>query len=154
MIINISNITGPSALRENVCAVMAGLTAQSRFTARFGEDFFREAAADAFVCEITCDKVIRGTCVCRDMLIPDSCEVELLCIDEEYKGRGLARKLLSHALRNMRSRQYRAAFVWVNENDENALGFFRHFGFTDDGRRRKSRIGNDIADELRLRIDI
>lgn len=154
MIINITNITAASALKGCDYPAMAAIAAQDRHTARFDGEYYCDAAKSAFLYDITCDKLIKGVCVCRDMLIPDSCEVESLCIDAEYKGIGLARKLLSHALRDMRSLKYRAAFVWVNEANESALGFFRRFGFADDGRRRKSRTSGDNGDELRLRIDI
>lgn len=153
MIINITNVTA-STLKDGGCRLMADISAQDRHTARFSAEYYRDAAESAFLYDIACDKVIKGVCVCRNMLIPDSCEVESLCIDAQYRRIGLARKLLSHALRDMRSMKYKSAFVWVNEANESALGFFRRFGFADDGRRRKSRINGDRADELRLRIDI
>ena len=102
---------------------------------------------------VTVDKAVKGVCVCSQSQIPDSCEIYLLCIEQEHRRKGLGRKLLSHALRNMRSLRIRTAFLWVNENNSAAIGFFTGFGFTPDGKRRPSRIGIP-GEELRFKIDI
>ena len=102
---------------------------------------------------VTVDKAVKGVCVCSPSLIPDSCEISLLCIEQEHRRTGLGRKLLSHALRNMRSLRIRTAFLWVNENNSAAVSFFTGFGFIPDGRRRPSHNGFS-GEELRLKIDI
>ena len=99
------------------------------------------------------DREVKGVCVCSPSLIPDSCEIYLLCIEQEHRGIGLGRKLLSHALRDMRSLKIRKAFLWVNENNSAAVSFFTGFGFLPDGKRRASQNGIS-GEELRFKIDI
>lgn len=153
MIINIQNVTTPQLLRECDLADFAGIASECVFTSRFDGKYFGDGVVkDAFLMEITCDRTVRGVCVCRHTPIPDSVEVEVLCIDEKFRRSGLGRKLLCHALRNMRMRRYKTAFLWVNERNKDALDFFLKFGFEKDGKRRRD-LSCD-GDELRLRIDI
>lgn len=153
MIINISNITSTARFKRYDFGALAGIAAQSGFTSRLDEYYFIRCARDAFLADITCDKTVRGVCVCRNLLIPDSCEVETICIDEGFRGIGLGRKLLSHSLRNMRALRLTAAFVWIDERNTAGAGFFGHIGFKPDGKRRKSLVADD-GEELRFRIDI
>ena len=102
---------------------------------------------------VTVNKAVKGVCVCSPSLIPDSCEIYLLCIAQENRRTGLGRKLLSHALRNMRSLRMHTAFLWVNENNTSAVSFLTEFGFAPDGKRRPSHNGT-YGEELRYKIDI
>ena len=102
--------------------------------------------------EITVDRETRGVCVCSNSMIPDSCEVEVLCIDEGFKRSGLGRKLLSHALRNMRTLRYKKAFLWVNSRNTEAVSFFIKFGFAADGKTRSAI--DSVGEEQRLWIEI
>lgn len=103
---------------------------------------------------ITWDGTVRGVCVCCASPIPDGCEITALYIAEGFKGRGLGRKLLSHALREMRAQRYRKAFLWIDEGNVPAVGFFKKFGFEPDGKRRQSAPEAEGSCEQRLRIDI
>ena len=102
---------------------------------------------------VVCDKTVRGFCVCESTPIPDGCEITALYIDDEYRGIGLGRKLLSFALREMRARHIRAAFLWVDEKNTRAASFFERIGFEADGKQRHN-IGADDVYEKRYRIDI
>ena len=116
-------------------------------------DFLHCMEQSLCTCAVIVDKEVKGVCVCSGSLIPDSCEISFICTEREHRGTGLGRKLLSHALRNMRSLRIRTAFLWVNENNSRAIGFFTDFGFSPDGKRRVSR-DHTPGDELRMKIDI
>ncbi len=153
MIINIQNLTVSPQQQEYDKDAFVRIASECVFTRRFDEKYFSFGAAkETFLMEITCDRIVRGVCVCRHTPIPDSVEVEVLCIDERFRKIGLGRKLLCHALRNMRMRRYKTAFLWINERNADALDFFVKFGFETDGKRRRD-LSCD-GDELRFRIDI
>ena len=103
---------------------------------------------------VTCDKTVRGVCVCEDSQIPDGCEITALFIADGFQGNGLGRKLLSHALREIRAKNCRAAYLWVDEKNTRAIGFLKKFGFFSNGKIRSNL--NSAADsrELRFQIDI
>lgn len=151
MIINIQNVWRTSQLSP---ADLAEIARTGDYTAQLDVYYFhycmKQALATAVV---TCDRVTKGVCVCRGSLIPDSCEIAVICIDSDFRRIGLGRKLLSHSLRNMRSLKIKTAFLWVNENNTEAVNFFTGFGFRPDGRRRASQNGK-AGEELRFKIDI
>lgn len=151
MIINIQNVRSS----EDFSAVrFSEIAAQSRFTARFDNSYFVYCMKHALLTSIvTCDREVEGVCVCVSSKIPDSCEVEMIAISSGLRRIMLGKKLLSHSLRNMRSMKQRTAFAWVNENNSEAMAFFRDFGFEPDGRRRSARNRTD-GEDIRLKIDI
>ncbi len=103
---------------------------------------------------VTCDKVVRGVCVCEKSQIPDGCEITALYIADGFQGSGLGRKLLSHALREIRAKNCRTAYLWVDENNTRAISFFKKFGFYSNGKIQVNH--NNLADshEIRFQIDI
>jgi putative acetyltransferase len=50
--------------------------------------------------------------------------MEMLFIDPAYIGKGVGKRLLLHAINHLK-----IAKVEVNEQNENALNFYQHFGF-------------------------
>lgn len=106
-----------------------------------------------FAATVVCDKTVRGFCVLESTPIPDGCEITALYIADGYRGIGLGRKLLSFALREMRARRVKAAFLWLDENNTRAADFFKKIGFEADGKLRHS-IGGKDGYERRYRIDI
>ena len=79
-------------------------------------------------------------------MIPDSCEIDSICIEDGFRRKGLGKKLLAHSLRNMRALRIRTAFIWVDDNNGGAIQFLTAFGFQPDGKRHGGR--------SRLKIDI
>ena len=151
MIINITNATRTSQFSP---ADMAVVALSGEFTAERDMTYFSDSIKNALTTAVvTCDKELRGVCVCRDSLIPDSCEVEIICIAEGFRHIGLGRKLLSHALRNMRTLNIKTAFIWVDERNESAISFLTRFGFKPDGKQRVSQTDRK-SEEYRFRIDI
>ncbi len=103
---------------------------------------------------VICDKTVRGVCVCEDSQIPDGCEVTALYIADGFQGNGLGRKLLSHALRELRAKKCRAAYLWIDENNTDAIRFLKKFGFCSNGKIRANFNAAAESRELRFQIDI
>ena len=125
MIINIQNVLRTSQLSTEI---LAGIARTGDYTV------------------VYCDKTVRGVCVCKLSMIPDSCEIDSICIEEGFRRKGLGKKLLAHSLRNMRSQHIKTAYVWVNDAYAEAVEFFTAFGFKPDGKRHNggSRFKIDI----------
>ena len=144
MIINIQNVLQTSQLSP---AVLAGVASTSGFTAQLDAYYYRDCMKQALLTAVVyCDKSVRGVCVCKRSMIPDSCEIDSICIEEGFRRKGLGKKLLAHSLRNMRSQHIKTAYVWVNDGDAEAVEFFTAFGFKPDGKRHSggSRFKIDI----------
>ncbi len=116
----------------------------------FGNCILRSTLISVMIC----DKVVRGVVVCNESKIPDACEISALYISKDFQRIGFGKKLLSHALREMRAKRYRAAYLWVNEKNNAADSFFTAFGFEYDGKLRRDSECNDGSNEKRYRIDI
>ena len=144
MIINIQNVLRTSQLSPEI---LANIARSSEFTAQHDIYYYRDCMKqDLLTAIVTCDKTVRGVCICKRSMIPDSCEIDSICIDADIQRKGLGKKLLAHSLRNMRSLHIRTAYLWVSDNNGAAMEFFTAFGFKPDGRRRNG--------EARLKIDI
>lgn len=152
MVISIDNVTASAKFSGYDYSICSEIAAESGYISWCSTEYFRSSAKERFMSEVTVDKVTRGVCVCSDSMIPDSCEIEVLCIKSGFKRSGLARKLLSHALRNMRALRYKRAFVWVNSRNTEAVSFFEKFGFAADGKTRSGRYS--AGEEQRLWINI
>lgn len=151
MIINIQNVLRTSQLSP---AVLAGIAHTGENTAHLDVYYYRDCMKQALLTAVvTCDKTPRGVCVCRSSMIPDSCVIDSICIEDCFRRNGLGRKLLAHSLRNMRSLKIKTAYLWVNENDADSLNFFMDFGFEPDGKRRSSQ-NVKPGEEIRCKIDI
>lgn len=62
--------------------------------------------------------------------------IEMLFIHPAYQGRNIGKALLLYAVQ-----QLKKLLVDVNEQNENALSFYRHFGFKVTGRSEKDGLG-------------
>lgn len=151
MIINIQNIQRASQLSPEI---PAGIVRTGAYTTQLDAEYFKDRMKQALcTAVITVDRTARGVCVCSASMIPDSCVIDVICIEEGFRGKGLGRKLMAHSLRAMRSLKIRTAFLWVNENNAQAVSFFTGFGFLPDGKRRASH-NSMSGEELRYKIDI
>ena len=144
MIINIQNVLRTSQLSPEILARVAST---SGFTAQLDVDYYYESKKQALLTAVVyCDKTVRGVCVCKRSMIPDSCEIDSICIEDGFRRKGLGKKLLAHSLRNMRSLHIRTAYIWVDDSNSEAEGFLTAFGFRPDGKRHggSSRFKIDI----------
>ena len=144
MIINIQNVLRTSQLSPEI---LAGVAAMSGYTEQLDVNYYRDCIKQALLTAVVyCDKTVRGVCVCRRSMIPDSCEIESICNEDGFRQKGLGKKLLAHSLRNMRSLHIKTAYLWVNDSNSEAVEFFTAFGFRPDGKRHNggSRFKIDI----------
>lgn len=152
MILNIKPAV-PSQIGEITAAYASSVGLSAEECADKAEFLKNSIGSSLLTAVITCDKVVRGVVVCESSPIPEGCEVTALNIAEEFRHRGFGRKLLFFALREMRAKGFRAAFLWVKEGSTHAERFVKKIGFVPDGKRRASGEHNGSC-ELRYRIDI
>ncbi len=106
---------------------------------------------------ILCDGKVEGVCTVVDGIDKDvfgSCTVNQLYISPEYQRIGFGRKLLSHTLREMRREGFKRATLYVLDGNDNAVRFYKKFGFEADGKKTKlSGFENDLF-ASRYRIEL
>lgn len=61
--------------------------------------------------------------------LPFTVEIVQLYVLKERRGQRLGKKLLSHALCSYRKLGYKTAVLTTLEENENAIAFYKHFGF-------------------------
>lgn len=87
---------------------------------------------DVFV--LLCDGEITAVCAaqtCEEKPFEGYAEIMLLYVLPEWQHKGMGKKLLSHTLREMRSKGYKSAVLDTAENNLNARKFYEKFGFTE-----------------------
>lgn len=67
----------------------------------------------------------------------DENKVEMLFLDPLHRGKGLGKNLIAHAIAHHGIR-----YVDVNEQNEQAVGFYYHMGFHEMGRSETDPMGN------------
>jgi ribosomal-protein-alanine N-acetyltransferase len=70
-------------------------------------------------------------------MIVDELHVATIATHPEYRGRGIGKKLLLHALRAARDEGVIRSFLEVREGNAVALKMYRDLGFVEDGRRKE-----------------
>lgn len=75
-------------------------------------------------------------------------KVEMLFVDDSFRGKGIGKQLLSYALKNLN-----AKYVDVNEQNEAGFGFYKHMGFYPIGRSELDEQGNPFP-ILHLKLEV
>lgn len=79
-----------------------------------------------------------GVCIyikARDKDLAPCCgEVQAIYILDEYKKMGLGRKLIEAAENELRALGFTAVSLWVLKGNEKAIGFYKHMGYSFDGK--------------------
>ncbi|MBI4760828.1 MAG: ribosomal protein S18-alanine N-acetyltransferase [Chloroflexota bacterium] len=70
-------------------------------------------------------------------LLVDEAHIATLAVHPAYRRRGIARKLLSHALRSMAKEGAVSSFLEVRESNIAAQELYRQFGYEAVGRRKR-----------------
>jgi len=76
-------------------------------------------------------------------LIIDEAHVATLATHPDFRRRGIAKKLLAHALRNLMDDGARSSFLEVRESNIAAQEMYRKFGYEASGRRPRYYKDND-----------
>lgn len=154
MILNIKSAVRAQA-KEIDKVIASCLAPECEKIKSYGENYAENCIDSSLLtATVTCDKTVRGVCVCESSPVPDGCEITALYIEDGYQGKGLGRKLLSHCLREMRALRMKTVFLWVDERSTRAADFFKAIGFRHDGKRRRMLGIDEDYSELRYRIDI
>lgn len=56
-------------------------------------------------------------------------EIHEMCVEKNYKRRGIGKKLLLTSLEYFRGRKLKRAGLWVGENNNIAINLYKKFGF-------------------------
>ena len=70
-------------------------------------------------------------------LIVDELHVATIATHPDFRGRGIGKKMLVHALRAAKDEGVIRAFLEVRESNAVALSMYRGLGFVEDGRRKE-----------------
>lgn len=140
-----------SEAREHDAAAIATLHAVS-FQRGWGEDEFHRLFADhAVVCHrAVIGRTLVGFIVSR--VTASETEILSVAIAPNWRGRGLARRLLDLHLRRLAGLGARAVFLEVGEHNAPACRLYRRAGFSEVGRRQGYYDGGATA--LVLRRDL
>lgn len=70
-------------------------------------------------------------------MIIDELHVATIATHPDYRGQGIGKKVLVHALLAARKEGVIRAFLEVRQTNETALNMYRSLGFVEDGRRKE-----------------
>jgi ribosomal-protein-alanine N-acetyltransferase len=76
-------------------------------------------------------------------LIVDEAHVATIATHPDFRRKGVAKRLLSHALRKLMEQGARSSFLEVRESNLAAQEMYRKFGYEETGRRRRYYKDND-----------
>lgn len=76
-------------------------------------------------------------------LIVDEAHVATIATHPDFRRKGIAKRLLSHALRKLMEQGARSSFLEVRESNMVAQELYRKFGYEQTGRRRRYYKDND-----------
>ena len=88
-------------------------------------------------------------------LVADEAEIVTICVDEKYRGRGIAAALMDEAFSRLRAAKAAAFFLEVAVDNTAALALYRRFGFKQTGvRKGYYQRKNGVVDALTMRAAV
>lgn len=110
-------------------------TDAATFLARHPAAFWQQQAATPKhrLTVATQTSSVRGFCLTRPADTPDVLEVDRLFIDPDHHRQGLGRLLLADAITAGQHTGFNRFELWVIEDNEPALAFYRQCGWVRDG---------------------
>lgn len=81
-------------------------------------------------------------------------ELYALYLDPERFGRGIGKRLLDHAVEDLRERGFRTATLWVLESNEAGRRFYEREGWRADGLTTSERVDCEMRPTVRYRVDL
>jgi ribosomal-protein-alanine N-acetyltransferase len=85
-------------------------------------------------------------------LIVDEAHVATIATHPDFRRKGIAKRLLSHALQKLMEQGARSSFLEVRESNLAAQEMYRKFGYEETGRRRRYYKDND-EDAILMNLD-
>ena len=65
----------------------------------------------------------------RDKEMPFDCELRAINILEKFHRKGIGRALVSRAINKLRNAGHKHVYLWVAQDNINAVSFYEHLGF-------------------------
>ncbi|RPJ13143.1 MAG: GNAT family N-acetyltransferase, partial [Actinobacteria bacterium] len=81
-------------------------------------------------------------------------ELYAIYLDPEQLGTGLGRRLLEHAVEDLRSRRFDTVTLWVLETNERARRFYEVAGWKHDGTVTSERVDCEMRPTVRYRVEL
>ncbi len=137
-------------------AFLAGLSVERR-EASWRQSLARPAARSATLAARAGETVIGFASVgpSRDEGAgPEAGELYAIYVEPACWGVGAGRLLMDRALERLRAEGFRAATLWVLEENARAIGFYAKAGWAPDGSRRTETMGGAELREIRLARDV
>ena len=104
---------------------------------------------DWFLVAESGDKIIG--CVRLALVDFDLADIRTLCVDEEFRGKGIGQKLLDEGLKLMSSKGMRKLIARVKADNASGIKFFEKNGFRQEGHFREHyRKGIDVVQFYRF----
>jgi ribosomal-protein-alanine N-acetyltransferase len=85
-------------------------------------------------------------------LIVEEAHVATIATHPDFRRKGIAKRLLSHALQKLMEQGARSSFLEVRESNLAAQAMYRKFGYEETGRRRRYYKDND-EDAILMNLD-
>jgi GNAT superfamily N-acetyltransferase len=81
-------------------------------------------------------------------------ELYAIYLEPDRVGTGVGRRLLEHAIEDLRARGFAAVTLWVLETNERARRFYEIAGWKHDGTITSERVDCEMRPTVRYRIDL
>jgi ribosomal protein S18 acetylase RimI-like enzyme len=81
-------------------------------------------------------------------------ELYAIYLDPKWLGTGTGRRLLEHAVEDLRSRGFRTATLWVLETNVRARRFYEAAGWANDGTVTSERVDCEMRPTVRYRVEL
>lgn len=81
-------------------------------------------------------------------------ELYAMYLDPDRFGRGIGKRLLDHAIEDLRGRGFRTLTLWVLETNAGGRRFYEREGWRADGLTTSERVDCEMRPTVRYRIDL
>ncbi len=75
--------------------------------------------------------------------------VYALYVLKTHQHRGIGRRLMNYAITYFKERDFKGIAIWVLSTNQNAITFYKHIGFIQDGRTKEEILGEKVT-EIRM----
>lgn len=123
-------------LSSGDAAAIADLESRCVGAAKWGEAAYRNIGANGIVGWASSrENVVLGFILVR--AVADEMEIMNLAVDPDARRKGIARRLLTHAIEEVRRADVKRVYLEVRESNSGARAFYHSAGFVEQGRRKK-----------------
>ncbi len=124
------------AMRRSDIAWAAAMEARV-FSRPWGEEDFEKDLENDRKQILVALQDCRPVAYAQSVRAADEADISRICVEEEFRGRGIASKLLTELLRQSREAGAAKFFLEVRKSNQAARNLYERMGFTVTGVRRK-----------------